>query len=85
MEPENDEMHVKRNLGNVHPDKANAESVLPKRAPDVPDWPPIKVDREDRLMSAYWEILHELRQKGWQIDRMQLDELNRNGDYRVIP
>jgi hypothetical protein len=36
-------------------------------------------------MSAYWEILHELRQKGWQIDRMQLDELDRNGDYRVIP
>ncbi len=36
-------------------------------------------------MPAYWQILRELRAKGCQIDRLAVDELDRNGDYRVIP
>jgi hypothetical protein len=85
MEPEHDEMHVQRNLKNVFQDKANAESIMPKRAPDLDDWPPVKVDREDRLISAYWNVLRELRSSGCQIDRVKLDAQDRDGDYRVIP
>jgi len=85
MEPDVDKDHLKRNLRNIYQDKANAESVMPKRAPDVSDWPVVRADREDRLMPAYWQILRELRAKGCQIDRLAVDELDRNGDYRVIP
>lgn len=85
MEPEHDEMHVKRNLRNVFQDKDIAETILPKRAPDIRGWPPIKVDREDRIMKAYWELLDDMRARGWQIDRVRLDECDRDGDYRVIP
>ena len=85
MEPENDEMHIKRNLRNVFQDKDLAESMLPKRAPDQRDWPPIKIDREDRLMKAYWELLDDMRARGWQIDRLRLEDCDRDGDYRVIP
>ena len=35
MEPDIDQEHLKRNLRNIYQDKANAESVMPKRAPDV--------------------------------------------------
>ena len=85
MEPEHDEMHVQRNLKNVFQDKANAESIMPKRAPDLDDWPLVRADREDRLISAYWKILRNLRNQGCQIDRVKLDALDRTGDYRVIP
>ena len=64
---------------------ANAESIMPKRAPDLDDWPLVRADREDRLISAYWNILRKLRNEGRQIDRVKLDEMDRNGDYRVIP
>jgi len=36
-------------------------------------------------MGAYWRVLRDLRDKGWQIDRVALDALDQNGDYRVIP
>lgn len=85
LEPEHDKEHLKRNLRNISQDKANAEANLPKRAPDVREWPPIRVDREDRLMQAYWQTLQQLRARGWQIDRLQMDALDRDGDYRVIP
>ena len=85
MEPGIDQKHLQRNLRNIYQDKANAESVMPKRAPDVADWPVVRADREDRLMPAYWQILRELRAKGCQIDRLAVDELDQNGDYRVIP
>ena len=85
MEPEHDAMHVERNLKNVFQDKANAETVMPKRAPDVDDWPAVQADREDRVMSAYWQILRQLKRQGQQIDRIRLEDLDRNGDYRVIP
>jgi hypothetical protein len=40
---------------------------------------------EDKLMGAYWEVLQRLRANGWQIDRVQLDQLDQDGDYRTIP
>lgn len=85
MEPKNDRMHVQRNLKNIFQDKANAESIMPKRAPDLDDWPVLQLDREDLLMSAYWQEMRKLRRAGQQIDRVALDELARDGDYRVIP
>jgi len=85
LEPENDKMHVERNLGNVYQDKANAETIYPKRAPDVDDWPVVQADREDLVMSAYWQIMRQLRTNGQQIDRVKLEVLDKNGDYRVIP
>ena len=85
MKPDVDQKHLQRNLRNIYQDKANAESVMPKRAPDVAYWPAVRADREDRLMAAYWQILHELRAKGCQIDRLAVEELDKNGDYRVIP
>ncbi|MFQ5635761.1 MAG: Rieske 2Fe-2S domain-containing protein [Gammaproteobacteria bacterium] len=84
-ESEHDAMHVQRNLKNVFQDKANAETVLPKRAPDLDEWPVLQLDREDLVMSAYWQEMRALRRAGRQIDRVTLDELERNGEYRVIP
>lgn len=85
LEPKNDAMHVQRNLKNVFQDKANAETVAPKRAPDVDDWPVLQLDREDFLMSAYWDLMRQLHRAGHQVDRVALDALDANGDYRVIP
>jgi len=85
LEPENDAEHLRRNLRNIFQDKANAESFLPRRAPEQPDWPALKIDREDRLMTAYWNLLQELRGRGWQIDRQALASCDAAGDYRVIP
>lgn len=85
LEPDKDKDHLDRNLRNVYQDKAIAEGHFPKRAPDVPEWPVINVDREDLLMQTYWQLMRQLRGRGWQIDRLKLDELDRNGDPRVIP
>jgi hypothetical protein len=85
LEPENDKEHLKRNLRNIFQDKANGESILPKRAPDVDDWPAVRAEREDKLMDAYWRLMREQRAAGNQVDRLKLDELDRNGEYRVIP
>jgi hypothetical protein len=85
LEPENDQEHLKRNLRNIFQDKANGESILPRRAPDVDDWPVVQADREDRVMTAYWQTLRDLRSKGWQIDRIALEALERDGQYRDIP
>ena len=84
-EPENDAEHLRRNCRNIYQDKSIAERILPKRAPDVPVYPSITADREDKLMGAYWQVLQGLRKNGWQIDRVQLDALNQTGDYRTIP
>lgn len=85
MEAEHDAMHVQRNLKNILQDKANAETVMPKRAPDLDEWPVVQADREDMVMSAYWAEMRKLRSEGRQIDRVKLEDLDRNGDYRVIP
>jgi phenylpropionate dioxygenase-like ring-hydroxylating dioxygenase large terminal subunit len=85
MEPEGDVEHLRRNCRNVYQDKSLAEQMLPKRAPDVPVYPQINGELVDKLMGAYWEVLQNLRSKGWQIDRVQLDAMDQNGDYRTIP
>jgi phenylpropionate dioxygenase-like ring-hydroxylating dioxygenase large terminal subunit len=85
LEPDHDEEHLKRNLRNIYQDKAVCQGIRPKRAPDIEDFPPIKIDREDRLMPAYWQMMRDLRDRGWQIDRMKLDELERDGECRTIP
>lgn len=85
LQPENDAEHLRRNLRNVYQDKSLAEKVMPKRAPDVPVYPQITAELEDKMIGAYWKVLHNLRCKGWQIDRVQLDALDKNGDYRTIP
>lgn len=85
LDPDKDKDHLQRNLRNVFQDKAIAEGHFPKRAPDVPSWPVINVDREDRLMQTYWQLMRTLRARGWQLDRVALDALDRNGDVRVIP
>ena len=85
LEPENDQEHLKRNLRNIFQDKANGESILPRRAPDVENWPVVRADREDRVMAAYWQTMRDMRRRGWQIDRLRLEALEQDGDYRVIP
>ena len=40
---------------------------------------------EDKLIGAYWKVLRDLRSKGWQIDRVQLEAMDEDGDYRTIP
>jgi phenylpropionate dioxygenase-like ring-hydroxylating dioxygenase large terminal subunit len=85
MEEDKDDDHLKRNLRNVFQDKAIAEAHLPKRAPDVADFPAIKIDREDLLLEAYWQLMRELRGRGWQLDRLALDACAANGEVRVIP
>jgi phenylpropionate dioxygenase-like ring-hydroxylating dioxygenase large terminal subunit len=85
LDPDKDKDHLERNLRNVYQDKAIAENHHPKRAPDLPAWPVINIDREDRLMQAYWQYMRELRARGWQLDRLALDEQTRNGEVRVIP
>ena len=83
--PEGDAEHLRRNCRNIYQDKSLAEKVMPKRAPDVPVYPMITADREDKLIGAYWKVLQNLRSKGWQIDRVQLEALDQNGDHRTIP
>jgi len=85
MEPEGDAEHLRRNCRNVYQDKSLGEQMLPKRAPDLPVYPKITAELEDKMMGAYWEVLQQLRANGWQIDRIKLDELDQAGDYRTIP
>jgi phenylpropionate dioxygenase-like ring-hydroxylating dioxygenase large terminal subunit len=85
LEPDKDKDHLERNLRNVYQDKAIAENHWPRRAPDLAEWPRINIDREDRLMQAYWQYMRELRQRGWQLDRLALDAAERDGEVRTIP
>jgi phenylpropionate dioxygenase-like ring-hydroxylating dioxygenase large terminal subunit len=85
MEPENDAEHLRRNCRNVYQDKSLAEQMMPKRAPDVPVYPQISGELVDKLIGAYWKVLQGMRGKGWQIDRVQLEALDKDGDYRTIP
>ncbi|MCC5793262.1 MAG: aromatic ring-hydroxylating dioxygenase subunit alpha [Chromatiales bacterium] len=85
MEPENDKAYLQRNLKNIFQDKANAESILPPVPPDLPDWPLVRAEREDKLMVAYWQLMRRMRARGWEIDTRRLAELDQRGDYRVIP
>lgn len=64
--------HTRRNLQNVHQDKALAESQRPLVAATGPNPNGIYTHDEDKLMLAYWALMERLREKGWQIDRAEL-------------
>ena len=87
LEPDKDADHLKRNMKNVHEDKALAEAMMPKRAPAQPGERQIFVDREDRLMQAYWFLMRQMRERGWEIDHERLATLEAQQDagYLVIP
>jgi phenylpropionate dioxygenase-like ring-hydroxylating dioxygenase large terminal subunit len=87
LEPKKDADHLKRNLKNLGEDKAIAEAMMPKRPPSVRGERQICVDREDRLMQAFWFLMRQMRERGWQIDHERLAALESAQDagYRVIP
>jgi NAD(P)-dependent dehydrogenase (short-subunit alcohol dehydrogenase family) len=83
MEADFDAEHTRRNLQNVHQDKALAESQRPKVAATGPNPDGIYTHDEDKIMLTYWGLLENLRNKGWQLDRSKLQ----HPDYavRIIP
>jgi len=83
--PEMDAEHLKRNLKNVGEDKIMAEAMLPRRPTGHPHARQMLVDREDRLMQAYWRAMQQQKDRGFQIDRERLRKCDEAGDYRVIP
>jgi len=80
-----DKTHLKRNLKNVHEDRAIAEAQMPKIMPKVPESSLLLTEPEDRVAKEYWAIFSRLRAKGWQIDRDALRLEERQGGYPVIP
>ncbi|MEZ5565912.1 MAG: aromatic ring-hydroxylating dioxygenase subunit alpha [Gammaproteobacteria bacterium] len=82
--PENDAEHLKRNLKNVGEDKIMAEAMQPRRPTGHPHPRQMLVDREDRLMQAYWQAMQQQRERGFEIDRKRLRKCDEAGDYRVI-
>jgi hypothetical protein len=42
------------------------------------------VDREDRIMQAYWRAMQQQKDRGFEIDRERLKRCDDAGDYRVI-
>ncbi len=85
MEPEIDKEHLKRNLMNVHQDKAIAEAQQPRIAPVGPDPNGLYTYDEDSEIQLYWNLMAKLRERGWQIDRKAWAEALQDGRYRAIP
>jgi len=85
MEEAFDTEHTRRNLQNVHQDKRLAESQRPRVAPTGPNPKGIYTHDEDKIMLTYWGLMEKLRNKGWQIDRTRLAELEKTPFVRVIP
>jgi phenylpropionate dioxygenase-like ring-hydroxylating dioxygenase large terminal subunit len=87
LEPEKDADHLKRNLKNVHEDKVISEAMRPRRPATVPAEEQLYVDREDRVMQAFWFLMRDMRERGWQIDHERLAALEATQDpaYLVIP
>ena len=83
--PEMDAEHLKRNLKNVGEDKVMAEAMQPRHPSGKPHPRQMLVDREDRLMQAYWQAMQQQRDQGFEIDRERLRQCDAAGDYRVIP
>ena len=82
-EEEFDTEHTRRNLQNIHQDKALAESQRPLMAPMGPNPDGIYTHDEDKIMLTYWGLMENMRNKGWQIDQTGLrdpDEV-----VRIIP
>ncbi|MDJ0926998.1 MAG: Rieske 2Fe-2S domain-containing protein [Gammaproteobacteria bacterium] len=85
MEADFDAEHTRRNLQNVHQDKRLAESQRPRGAPTGPNPHGIYTHDEDKIMLTYWGLMERMRNKGWQIDRDRLVELERKPYVRIIP
>lgn len=83
MEPEFDTEHTRRNLQNIHQDKDLGEAQRPKVILDGPNPDGIYTHDEDKIMLIYWQLMENLRNKGWQIDRRQL--LPADEQVRIIP
>lgn len=72
MEADFDAEHTRRNLQNIHQDKALAESQRPRVAATGPNPNGIYTHDEDKIMLTYWGLMENMRNKGWQIDRSKL-------------
>jgi phenylpropionate dioxygenase-like ring-hydroxylating dioxygenase large terminal subunit len=83
MDPDFDAEHTRRNLQNIHQDKALAESQRPLVAPAGPNPNGVHTHDEDRIVLTYWRLMETMRNKGWQIDRAQL--VNPAHAVRIIP
>jgi len=75
--------HTRRNLQNIHQDKALAESQRPLVAPTGPNPNGIYTHDEDKIMLTYWGLMENMRNKGWQIDRSKL--CDPDSSIRIIP
>jgi phenylpropionate dioxygenase-like ring-hydroxylating dioxygenase large terminal subunit len=83
MEDDFDAEHTRRNLQNIHQDKALAESQRPRVAATGPNPNGIYTHDEDRIMLTYWRLMEVMRNKGWQIDRQKL--VDPGNAVRIIP
>ena len=78
-----DSVALERNLQNIFQDKEIAEAQVPKAGPD--SMPTIVGKHEDTILKVYWELMHEMRDKGWQIDYKKWQGLIADGEYCVVP
>ena len=78
-----DEFALERNLKNIYEDKVIAEAQEPKYGPD--GMPTIVGRYEDTILKVYWELMHEMRDKGWQIDNKKWNQMTSEGEYCVVP
>ena len=85
LEESFDTEHTRRNLQNIHQDKNLAESQRPSTAPTGPNPNGIYTHDEDKIMLTYWGLMERMRNKGWQIDRAKLADLERGPYVRIIP
>jgi len=83
MEEDFDTEHTRRNLQNIHQDKELAEQQRALVAPDGPNPNGIYTHDEDKIMLTYWGLMEGLRNKGWQIDRRNLESADQV--VRIIP
>jgi len=78
-----DSVALERNLKNILQDKEIAEAQVPRAGPD--GMPTIVGKHEDTILKVYWELMHEMRDKGWQIDNKKWQALVASGEYCVVP
>ena len=83
MEDDFNTEHTRRNLQNIHQDKALAESQRPLLAPSGPNPNGIYTHDEDKIMLTYWRLMERMRNKGWQLDRSNWQ--NPDHAVRIIP
>ena len=83
MEESFDTEHTRRNLQNIHQDKELGEQQRPNVAPEGPSADAIYTHDEDKIMLAYWGLMENMRNKGWQLDRSKLQPANEA--VRIIP